>query len=266
MVDYGVRTNLNNLVAPIAVFLYKLKIELPLEHCLAVIIMQYGANLPEHYALNGQVPYYLQAPYPLTYNPTTQHSDMVPPLIMPEGPNLPQHYAMNGQVPNHPPESYPPTYNLSIQHGGTIPPMHLSDPPRMPENGIRRLMAQPMTSLQYYAFPEAVHHKNNSFHHATTGSAFHSYARAPFTSVPPPLHVRNARALLGSGYADFASQQARHDAKLPVPMEYREDVEADERAAQMHFSSHAKPEAIGHIHDTDANKFLEDMHSEHWER
>ena len=165
MVNYGVRTNLNNLVAPIAVFLYKLKNELPLEHCLAVIIMQYGANLPEHYAPNGQVPYYVPAPYPPTYNPTTQHGDMVPPLIMPEGPNLPQHYATNGQVPNHPAESYPTTYNPNIQHGGTIPPMHLSDPLRMPEDGIRRPMAQPMTSLQYYAFPEAVHPRNNSSNH-----------------------------------------------------------------------------------------------------
>jgi hypothetical protein len=106
VVDYGVRTNLNNLVAPIAVFLYKLKNELPLELCLAVIIMQYGPNLPEHYAPNGQVPNYLPIPYPPTYNPTTQHSDMIPPLTMQYGPNLPEHYTMNAEVPNYLPESY----------------------------------------------------------------------------------------------------------------------------------------------------------------
>jgi len=261
VVDYGVRTNLNNLVAPIAVFLYKLKNELPLELCLAVIIMQYGPNLPEHYSPNGQVPNYLPIPFPPTYNPTTQHSDMIPPLTMQYEPTLPEHYAMNAQVPNYLPESYP-----GIQHGGTMAPMHLSDPPRMPADAMRRPMAQPMTNFQHYAFPEAVHPRNNSFQHSATGSAFHSYARAPFTSVPPPLQGRNAGAPLGSSYAYYAPQQARYDAQLPLAMEYREDVEADERAARMHFGSHANPEAIGRMHDTDANRIMKDMHSEHWER
>jgi len=65
---------------------------------------------------------------------------------------------------------------------------------------------------------------------------------------------------------DYASQQARHDAKLPVPMEYREDIEADERAARMHFGSHAKSEAICLTHDTDVSEFLEDKYAEHWKR
>ena len=278
MVDYGVCRNLNNLVAPIAVFLYKLKNKLPLELCLAVVIMQYGPNLPEHYAPIGQVPNYLPIPYPPTYYPTTQ-----PPLTMQYGPNLPEHYVPNGQVskyppipyaptyyptehyathgpvPNYPAESYATTYNPSIQHGDTMPPMHLSDPPRMPADAVRRPIAQPMTSLKYHSLPAAGHPRNSSFQHATTGSAFHSYARAPFTSVPPPLHARNAGA-------DYAPQQARHGAKLPFPIEYREDMEADERAARMHFGSHAEPEAICLTHDTDASEFPEDKYADHWKR
>ena len=142
MVDYGVRRNLNNLVAPIAVFLYKLKNKLPLELCLAVIIMQYGPNLPERHVPNGQVPNYLPIPYAPTYLPTTQRSDMVPPLTMQYGPNLPEHHVPNGQVPNYLPIPvpnylpipYPPTYHPTTQHGDMVPPLTMQYGPTLPEH------------------------------------------------------------------------------------------------------------------------------------
>jgi len=124
------------------------------------LTMQYGPTLPEHYVPNGQVPNYLPIPvpnylpipYPPTYLPTTQHSDVVPPLTMQYGPYFPEHYATNGQVPNHPPESYPTTYNPNIQHGGKqfIPGITVFSTPQQAAHSIRTLVRLSLAFRRHY--------------------------------------------------------------------------------------------------------------------
>ena len=44
------------------------------------LIMPEGQNLPQHYAMNGQVPNHPPESYPPTYNPNILHGGTIPPM------------------------------------------------------------------------------------------------------------------------------------------------------------------------------------------